>query len=197
MKNYKERGAELDRLSPDRINPSTPSQHNVSPCFAVVWSLNPVWLFATPWPQHARLPCPSLSPGVKDISSQWCYLAIPSSIARFSSHPQSFLTSGSFPMSQLLTSGGQSIGVSASASVLPMNVNDWFPLGWTGWISLLSKGLLRVFSTPQFKSINSSVLRFLYSKTLTSIYDCWKTIILTLHIFVGKMMSLVFNTQSS
>ena len=74
----------------------------------------------------------------------------------------------------LFASGGQSIGVSATASVLPMNTQDWFPLGWTGWISLQSKGLSRVFSTPQFKSINSLALSFLYSPTITSIHDNWK-----------------------
>ena len=88
----------------------------------------------------------------------------------FSSCPQSFPSSGSFPMSQLFTSGGQSTGVSASTSVLPMNIQDLFPLGWTGWISLQSKGLSRVFSTTTFKSINSLVLSFLHSPTLISIH---------------------------
>ena len=98
--------------------------------------------------QHAWLPCPSLSPGVCSNScpsSQWCYLTISSSVAPFSSCPRSFPASGSFPMSQLFTSGGQSIGALASASVLPMNIQDWFPLGLTGWISFQSKGLSRVF----------------------------------------------------
>ena len=95
-------------------------------------------------------------------------------IVPFSSYLQSFPTSGSFPVSQFFASGGQSIGASGSASVLPMNIQGWFPLELTGWISLLSKGLLRVFSSsrvfelsPQFKSINSSLLRFLYGPTLT------------------------------
>ena len=99
-------------------------------------------------PQHARPPCPSPTPKVYPNScplSQWCHPTISFSIIPFSSCLQSFPTSGSFQMSQLFTSG-QSIGVSASASVLPMNTQDWFPLGWTGWISLQSKGLLRVFS---------------------------------------------------
>ena len=89
---------------------------------------------------------------------------------------QSFPASGSFQKSQFFASGGQSIGVSASASVLPMNIQDWFPLGWTGWISLLSKGLSTRESslTPQFKSINSSALSFFYSPTLTSIHDYWE-----------------------
>ena len=99
--------------------------------------------------QHARPPCPSPTPGVNSNSyplSRWCHPTISSSVVPFSSCPQSFSASGSFPMSQLFTSGGQSTGVSASASVLPMNTQDWAPLGWTGWISLQSKGLWRVFS---------------------------------------------------
>ena len=91
----------------------------------------------------------------------------------FSSCPQSFPASGSFQMSQLFTSGGQSIGVSASASVLPMNNQDWFPLGWTGWISAV-QGTLKSSPTSQFKSINFLGLSFLYSPTLTSIHDYWK-----------------------
>ena len=85
--------------------------------------------------------------------------------------PQSFPASGSFQMSQLFTSGGQSIGVSAPTSVLPMNTQDWSPLGWTGWISLQSKGLFKSPPTPQLKSINSSARSFLDSPTLTSIHD--------------------------
>ena len=99
--------------------------------------------------QHARLPCPFTTPRVYSNScpfSQWCHPTISSFIIFFSSHLQSFPASGSFPMNQLITSGGQSIGVSASTSVLPMNIQDWFPLGWTGWFSLLSKGLSGVFS---------------------------------------------------
>ena len=99
--------------------------------------------------QHARPPCPSPTPGVHPnscASSRWCHPAISSSVVPFSSCPQSLPASGSFPRSQLFTSGGQSIGVSASAPVLPMNTQDWSPLGWTGWISLQSKGLSRVFS---------------------------------------------------
>ena len=91
--------------------------------------------------QHARTPCPSPTPGVYSNScpsSQWCHPAISSSVVPFSSCPQSLLASGSFPMSQLFAQGGQSFGVSASASVLPMNTQDWSPLGWTVWISLQS-----------------------------------------------------------
>ena len=98
--------------------------------------------------QHARLPCPSPTPRAYSNScpsSRWYHLTISSSVIPFSSCPQSFPASGSFPMSQFFTSGDQSIGASASASVLPMNIQDWFPLGWTGLISLQSKGLSRVF----------------------------------------------------
>ena len=98
---------------------------------------------------HARPPCPSPTPRVYSNScplSWWCHPAISSSVVPFSSCPQSFPASGSFPMSQLFGWGGQSIGVSASASVLPMNTQDWSPLGWTGWIFLQFRGLSRVFS---------------------------------------------------
>ena len=104
------------------------------------------------WPhglQHTRLPCPSPTSGAYSNSyllSQWCHPSISSSIVSFSSRLQSSPAWESFQMSQFFASGGQIIGVSASASVLPMNIQDWFPLGWTGWISLQSKGLSRVFS---------------------------------------------------
>ena len=100
--------------------------------------------------QHTRLPCPSPTPGPHSNScplSWWCHPAISSSVISFSSCPQSFPASGSFQMYQFFASGGQSFGISASASVFLMNIQDWFPLGWTGWISLLSKGLSRVFSS--------------------------------------------------
>ena len=100
-------------------------------------------------PQHARPPCPSPTPRVHPNPcplSRWCHPTISSSVVPYSSRLESFPASGSFQMSQLFTSGGQSIGVSASTLVLPMNSQDWFPLGWTGWISLQSKGLSRVFS---------------------------------------------------
>ena len=99
--------------------------------------------------QHARPPCPSPTPGVYSNScpfSRWCHPTISSSVVPFSSRRQSFPASGSFPKSQFFTSGGQSIGVSASTSVLPMNIQNWFHLGWTGWMSSQSKGLSRVFS---------------------------------------------------
>ena len=96
-----------------------------------------------------RPPCPSPTPGVHPnprLLSRWCHPTISSSVVPFSSCLQSFPASGSFTMSQLFASGGQSVGVSASASVLPMNTQDWSPVGWTGWISLQSKGVSRVFS---------------------------------------------------
>ena len=114
--------------------------------------------------QHTWLTYPSPNP--RDCSnscplSQWCQPTISSSVVPFSSCLQSFPASGSFPMSQFFASGGQSIGASASASVIPMNIQDWSPLGWTGWISLLSKRL-KSPPTPQFKSIISLTLSFLY-----------------------------------
>ena len=117
--------------------------------FSSVQSLSCVWLFAPHEPQHARPPCPSPTPGVHSNPcplSQWCHPTISSSVVPFSSCPQSLPVSEAFPMSQLFTWGGQSIGASASASVLPMNTQDWSPLGWTGWISLQSKGCSIVFS---------------------------------------------------
>ena len=131
------------------------------------------------WPhesQHARPPCPSLTPRVYSNScpsSQWGHPAISSSVVQ-SSSPQPLWASGSFSMSQIFAWGGQSFGVSASASVLPMNTQDWSALGWTSWISLQSKGLSRVFSNTTGQSINFSVLSFLHNATLTSIHDHWK-----------------------
>ena len=127
--------------------------------------------------QHARPSCPSPTPGVHPNpcpSSRWCHPTISSSFVPFSSCPQSFPASGSFPVSQLFASGGQSTGVSASTSVFPMNIQDWFLYdGLVG--SPWSPRDSQEFSpTPQFKSINSSALSFLYSPTLTSIHDHWK-----------------------
>ena len=116
---------------------------------SLVQSLSHVQLFGTYGLQHARPPCPSPTPRAyanSCPSSQWCHPTISSAVVPFSSCLQCFPASRSFPMSQLFTSGGQSFGVSASASVLPMNIHDWIPIGWTGWISLQSKGLSRVFS---------------------------------------------------
>ena len=127
--------------------------------------------------QYTRLPCPPTTHGGYSNScplSRWYHAAISSSVILFSSCLQSFPASGSFPMSQLFTSGGQCIGVSASASDLPMNIQNWFPLGWTGLNFLQSKGLSRVFFNTTVQSISSSVLSCLYSPTLTTIYDYWK-----------------------
>ena len=127
--------------------------------------------------QHARPPCPSPTPGVHSNSrpsSPWCHPAISSSVVPFSSCTQSLPASESFPMSQLFASGGQSTGASASASVLPMNIQDWFLLGLTGWISLQSKGLSRVFSNTTVQKHRFLALSFLHSPTLTSIHDHWK-----------------------
>ena len=147
--------------------------------------------------QHTSPPWPSPTPRAYSNSCpshQWCHPTISSSVVPFSSCLQSFPASGSFPMSQLFTSGGQSIGVSTSASVLPMNIQDWFPLGWTGWISLQSKGLSRVFSntTVQKHQFFSAQL----SSQSNSHIPTWlleKTIALTRWVFVGKVMSLLFN----
>ena len=131
----------------------------------------------TLWPhglQHTRLPCPSPTPGACSNScpsSEWCHPTISSSVTSFSSCPQSFPASGSFPMSWLFASGGQNIGVSASTSVLPMNIKGWLPLGLTGLISLHPKGLSRVFSSnPVWKHPFFSAQAPLWP-TLTSIHD--------------------------
>ena len=124
-------------------------------------------------PQHAGPPCPSPTPGVHSNLcplSWWCHPTISSSVIPFSSCPQSFPESGSFPMSQLFTSGGQIIGVSASTSVLPMNTQDWSPLGWTGWISLQSKGLSRVFSNTTVQKHQFFGAKLSY---MSSQINCW------------------------
>ena len=122
--------------------------------FSSVQSISYVQLFVTPWLQHARLPCPSLSPGLCSNScllSWWYHPTISSSVVPFSSSLQSFVASGSFQMSQLFASGGQSIEISASVSVLHMNIQGWFLLGLTGLISLLSKWLLIVSSSTTIR----------------------------------------------
>ena len=126
-------------------------------CSVVSNSLQPHGL------QHASLPCPSPTPWVYSNScplSRWCHPTISSSVTPFSFCLPSFPASGSFPMSQFFTSGGQSIGVLASTSVLPMNIQDWFPLGWTGWISLQVKGLSRVFSNTTVQKHQFSRAQF-------------------------------------
>ena len=136
-----------------------------------------------PWTAALQLPCPSPAPGVCSNScpfSWCCHPTISSSVTPFSSCLQTFPTSESFPVSQFFTSGGQSIGVSALASVFPMNIQDWFSLGLSGWISLPSPRNSQESSpTPQFKSTSSLVLCFLYGPTLTCIHDYWKNNSLT------------------
>jgi len=132
------------------------------------------------WPhrlQHARLPCLSATPGACSNScplSQWYHPNISCSVSPFSSCLQLFPASGSFPTSQFFASGGQRIGVSTSASVLPKNIQDWFPLGLLVWSSRSARDSQESSPTPQFKSINSLVISLLYSPTLTYIYDYWK-----------------------
>jgi len=146
------------------------------PQFSSLQLLSRVWLFVTPYSQHTRPPCPSPLPRVHSDShpsSQWCHPAISSSVVPFSSCPQSLPASESFSMSQLFTWGGQSIGVSASASVLPMNTQDWSPLGLVG-PPCSPRDSQESSPTPQFKSNNSLALSFLHSPTLTSVHDHWK-----------------------
>ena len=151
--------------------------------------------------QHTRPPCPLPTPGVYSNScpsSRWCHPIISSSVVPFFSCPQSFPASRSFQMSQLLTSGGQSIGVSASTSVLPMNIQDWFSLGWTGWISLQSNGL-SIESLLQYHSSKASILHhsaFFMVQLSHPYMTSGKTIALTRWTFVGKVMSLLFNILS-
>ena len=137
---------------------------------------------------HARPPCPSPTPGVCSNSCP-SNSTISSSVICFSSCLQSFPASGSFLVSQFFTSGGQSIG--DSASVLPMDIQDWFPLGLQVWSPCSPRDSQESSPTPQFKSINSLVLSVLHGPTLTSIHDYWKTIALTRQTFVGKVMSLL------
>ena len=154
-------------------------------------------VFNSLWPrgsQH-RLPCPSLSPRVCSNScpvSWWCYPTISSSVARFSPCLQSFPASGSFSMSGLFTSGGKGFGASDSTSALLMRIQYWFPLGWTGLISLLFKGLSRVFSsTTVWKHQFFGTQPSLWSNIHTWLRD--RTIALTIWAFVGKVISLLFN----
>ena len=144
--------------------------------FNSVQSLSRVWLFATPWIAACQASLSITNSWVHSNScpsSRWCHPTISSSVAPFSSCPQSFLASGSFPVSPLYASGGQSTRVSALASVLPRNIQGWFPMGLAGLISLLFKDS-QESSTSQFESINSSELSLLYGPTLTSIHDSWK-----------------------
>ena len=145
--------------------------------FSSTQLLSHVRLFASPWITARQASWSITNSGIYPNScplSQWCHPTISSSVASFSSCPQSFPASGSSPMSQLFASGGQSTGVLASTSVLPMNTQDWSALGWTGGSPCSPRDSQESSPTPQFKSINSLVLSFLYSPTLTSIHDHWK-----------------------
>ena len=147
--------------------------------------------------QHARLPCPSLTPRAcsnSSPSSLWCHPTILSSIVPFSSCLKSFPASGSFPMSQFFATGGQSIA--ASASVLPMSIQDWFPLGLTGCISLQSKRLSRVFSNTTLQKHQFFGAQFSLWSNSHPYMIIGKTIALTRQTFVGKVMSLLFNMLS-
>ena len=147
-------------------------------------------------PQHARPPCPSPTPRVHPnpcALSRWCQPTISSSVVPFFC-PQSFSTSESFQMSQLFASGGQSIRV--SASVLPMNVQDWFPLGWTDWMSLQSKGLSRVFSNTTVQKYQFFGSAFFTVQLSHPYMTTGKTIALTRQTFAGKVMSLLLNMLS-
>ena len=127
--------------------------------------------------QHTRFPCPSPTPGACSNScplSHWCHPAISSSDASFFSCTQSFPVSRSFPMSQIFTSGGPSIGASTSSSVLLMNIQDWFPLGLTDLISMQSKGLSRVFSNTTVQKHQFFIAQLFYGPTFMSIHDYWK-----------------------
>ena len=149
--------------------------------------------------QHSRLSCPSPSPKVCSNScplSWWCHPTVSSSAAPFSSCHRPFPASGSFPMSWLFTSGGQSIGALASTSVLPMNIQGGLSLGLTGW-SYCSRYSQESFPAPQFKSINSLVLSLLYHPTLTSIHDYWKNHRFHYMDLYWQVTSLLFNTLSS
>ena len=151
--------------------------------------------------QQASLPCPSPTPWACSNScpsNQWCHPTISLSVIPFSFCFQSFSVSGSFTVSQFFTSGGQSFGVSASASVLSMNIQDWFPLGLTGWISLQSKGLSRVFSNTTVQKHQFFGSQIFFMVQLSHPYmTTGKTMALTRQIFVGKVMSLLFNMLST
>ena len=141
--------------------------------FSSVQSLSRVWLCDPMDCSMPGFPVPYQLPEPTQ-THWWCHPTISSSLVPFSSRLQPFPASRSFPVSQFFTSGGQSVGVSLSASVLTMNIQVWFPLGWTGWFSLQFKELSRVFSNTSVQKHQFLALRFLYSPTLTSIHDYWK-----------------------
>ena len=181
---------------------------NLQNCVLLLFSHSVVSDSVNPWTavclgthglQYARLPCPSPSPRVFSNScplSRWCHSTISSSIIPFSSCFQSFPASGTFPMNWLFASGGQSIAASASATVFPINIQGWLPLGLTGLIFMLSKGLLRIFSSTtvwkhQFFGTQPSLWSNSHPYMTTE-----KIIVFTIQTFVGKVMSLLFNMLS-
>ena len=144
--------------------------------------------------QHARPPCPFPTPGVYSNScplNQWCHPTISSSVVPFSSCLQSFPASGSFPMSQFFTSVGQSTGVSASASILPMNTQGWSPLGWTGWISLQSKGLSRVFSNTTVQKHQFFGIQLSLASPKWSVFERLKKKVIQRDFILMSLHSLV------
>ena len=162
--------------------------------FSSVRLLSHVWLFATPWTATRQA---SVSITNSCPSGRWCHPTVSSSVVPFFSCLQSFPASGSFPTSQFFTSGDQCIGTSASASVLQMNIQGWFPVGWTGWISLLSKWLSRVFSNTTVQKHKFFSAQAFFIVQLSHPYMTpGKTIALTRWTFVGKVMSLLFNMLS-
>ena len=168
-----------------------------APQFSSVQSLGRVRHLRIHESQHARPPCPSPTPGVHSNScpsSRWCHPAISSSVIPFSSCPQSLPASESFPMSQLFAWVSQSTGVSASASLLPMNIQDWSPLEWTGWIFLQSKGLTSTFSNTTVQKASILQCSAFFTVQLSHPHTTTeKTIALTRRSFVGKVITLLFN----
>ena len=154
------------------------------------------------WPhglQHTKLRCPSPTPEAysnSGPSSKWCHLTISSSVIPFASHLQSLPTSESFPIRQFFAKGGQSIGVSASASVLPKNIQDWFPLGWNGWIFLQSKGPSRVLQHHSSKASIHQYSTFFIVQLSHPFRNTGKTTALMRWTFVDKVMSMLFNMLS-
>jgi len=192
--NLMDRGA--SQATVDRVTNDSDTTEHTCTGLSVQFSHSPVQFFETACTEALQASL-SQTPGACSNSCplhQWCHPTVSSSIVPFSSCLQSFPAIGSFHMSQFFVSGGQNIGVSVLASVCPMNVQDWFPSGQLARSH--SPRDSQVFSKTQFKSMNSSVLSFLYVPILTSIQDYWKTIDLTKQTFVSKVMSLLFNTLS-
>ena len=187
----------MSPVSPELQMNSLLLSHRRSPIISVKFSCSVVSDSLRPHGlQHARPPCPSPTPRVHPNPcplSWWCHPTTSSSVVPFSSCPQSLPASGSFQLNQLFASGGQSIGISASASVLPMNLQDWSPLGWTSWISLLSKGLSRVFSNATVQKHQFFSAQLFFTVQLSHPYvTTGKIIALTRQTFIDKVMPLCF-----